>query len=135
MPWVVPYNLKCQAESKVMKGRQIMKNEKEVLWDEIDIGTHPYSEIGVATTDADYLTKAKQEAVAFRRQLIRKFGKREDAEFLVRKIKQPDNIYYNVVLTYQINDFDSSNFAFIQVEESIPDYWDDMAKKELAQVK
>lgn len=112
-----------------------MKNEQEVLWDEIDIGTHPYSETGVATTDPNYLAKAKKEAITFRRQLIRQFGKRDDAEFLVRRIKQPDNIYYNVVLTYQVNNFDSSNFAFIKVEESVPDHWDDIAKKELTEVK
>lgn len=108
-----------------------MKSENGTLWDEIDIGTHPYSEKGVSVKDPEYLDKAKREAIVFRRQLIRKFGKRKDAEFLIRKIKQPDNIYYNVVLCYKVNDFDSSRFAFIEVEEKIPDHWDTISKQEL----
>ena len=103
----------------------------EAIWDEIEIGNAPYKEASTTVDSEDYPEKAKKEVAEFKKQLIRKFGKRKNAEFLIKRIKQKNATYYTVVLVYNVNDNESSNFAFIHVEDNVPDYWDSVAKKNL----
>lgn len=106
----------------------------ESIWDEIEIGNVPYKEPGVSIDSENYPELSKKEVQEFKRQLIRRFGKRKDAEFLIKKLKQKSGTYYTVVLVYKVNDEASSRFAFLEVEDNVPDFWDDTAKKNLDSV-
>lgn len=106
----------------------------ESIWDEIEIGNVPYKEASVNVEDDNYQEISRKEVHEFKKQLIRKFGKKKHAEFLVKKLKQKNGIYYTVVLVYKVNDEDSSKFAFIDVEDNVPDFWDDIAKKNLSSI-
>lgn len=105
------------------------------MWDEIEIGSVPGLEQGVGNSEKNYNKNAKKEALIFKKQLIRKFGNQEGIEFYIRKIKQSHGIYYNVIMIYKVNDWKSQNFAFLEVEDNIPDFWDDESKKELEKLQ
>ena len=38
-------------------------------------------------------------------------------------------------MIYKVNDWKSQNFAFLEVEDNIPDFWDDESKKELEKLQ
>jgi hypothetical protein len=103
--------------------------KEEDLWDEIEIGNVPLKESAVSIMEKGYAGKAKKEAFQFKNQLLRKFGKKNGVEFHVRKVKQENGVYFVVVMLYNVRSWEAQQTAFIEVEENIPEYWDEVAKK------
>lgn len=101
------------------------------VFDELEFGSKPYKEVPLDIRANDYLSKAKTEVKAFKDQLVRKFGSKENTKFVIRKYKRPGAVFFGVCLVYNVNDWDAMDFAF-SVEDAIPDYWDDFALNRLA---
>jgi hypothetical protein len=111
-----------------------MSQSSEEIWDELEIGNVPTREVPSDKKNSKYKFKSKIEAKIFKEQLERHFGKKSGIEFYLRKIKQSHGTYYNVIMLYKVNDEECQRFAFLEVEDKIPEYWDEIAKKQLMSI-
>jgi hypothetical protein len=111
-----------------------MSQNTNEIWDELEIGSVPTKEIPTDKNNSKYKFKSKIEAKIFKEQLERHFGKRNGIEFYLRKIKQSHGTYYNVIMLYLVTDEECQRFAFLEVEDKIPEYWDAIAKEKLTSI-
>jgi hypothetical protein len=101
-------------------------------WDEINIGSAPYSEDCVQVGSPEYYSKYKAEGMAFINQLKRVLGEPPaGAYFKLKGFPHDFGTYHEVVCRFDEDDEIARNYAF-NAEGNTPDYWDDQARAELA---
>jgi hypothetical protein len=101
--------------------------------DYITIGSSPTGELCAQVGSDNYEARARKECVAFKNQLLRVFPNIPDGTYLsVKSFPHDFGSYLEVVCWYDNEDEDSRNYAY---NMNTPEYWDDEAKKEVANVK
>jgi hypothetical protein len=100
--------------------------------DYLSIGSVPAGEDCVQVGTKDYCERAKKECRAFAGQLLRRFGEPPTGvSFAVKGFPHDFGTYYEVVVYFDDKIKAAIEYAF-RVENNMPEYWDETAKKELA---
>ena len=109
----------------------------------LNIGCSPNEEPCAQVGQPDYYERARIECTALRNQLKRMFGPvPEGARIVIKSFPHDFGTYYELVCYYEEAEYHeddvdietrttpSEEYAF-KLEDNIPDYWDEEAKKEL----
>lgn len=104
--------------------------------DYLTLGPTPSDEKCSQVGTDNYVEQSKKECTAYVHQLERLFTTAidskvpEDCYFGIKRFDHDFGSYREVVIYYDSDNEESSNFAF-NVENNCPANWDDEAKKEL----
>jgi hypothetical protein len=100
--------------------------------DYLVLGPVPYDEDCAQVGAEDYIEKSSLEILAYLNQLNRKFPEAESKgiDFKKKRFDHDFGSYYEVCAYWNVNDEVSDEYVYI-IEASLPDVWDEEAKKEL----
>ena len=93
----------------------------------IELGPVPSEEKCAQVGDSNYSEQSIKECRAYKNQLKRRFPL---ADFQIKLFEHDFGYYREVVVYYNDTDYDQEMRA-IEIEDNIPEYWDEEAKKEL----
>jgi hypothetical protein len=103
--------------------------------DYLNIGSVPYGEECVQTGSDDYERLQRIECIVFKHQLERMFPK---GLFMIKTFPHDFGSYKEVVAYFDENsnsEVQKAAFdAAFETEANAPEYWDEQAKKELAEL-
>jgi len=91
--------------------------------DRLFLGPTPSHETGAQVGDP----RSKKECIAYLNQLKRLFP---EAKFEIAWERHDFGLYPEVIVTYDYYNESEAKRAF-EIEESIPEFWDDLAKEDL----
>lgn len=99
--------------------------------DFLPLGSCPNEENGVQIGDPQYALKGAKECKAYLNQLIRIFGTPpKGSSLIIKSFEHEYGFYKEVCLLFDEDNTEHAEYAF-NVEQKLPDYWDDKALKEL----
>jgi hypothetical protein len=102
--------------------------------DFVEYGTTPSGEDCAQVGSENFTANARKECIMFIKQIRRTFGVEPEGATLSIKSSNHDlGTYYDVVCYFDDNNEVASDYAY-RIDNELPEYWDEEAKKELSDV-
>lgn len=100
-------------------------------YDEVDLGSTPTGEECVQVGEEDYYKWNRIELIAYVNQLKRQFPDMpRSLKFKISSNPHDFGTYHEVVVRFNADNEEDSNYAW-NMQNSLPEYWDETAKNEL----